>query len=127
MAAPAVSSSPPDVGLERVARTRAHIRAPRERSAAPNGADGSADLARQAEERLRGGDLKAAYAKARAAVRSGGGAQARMVLGKVLFAQNRLTLAEQEFAEVVRVDPGNAEAARNLANVRRELARGEHP
>lgn len=50
-----------------------------------------------------------------------------MVLGKVLFAQNRLTLAEQEFAEIVRVDPGNAEAARNLANVRRELARGEHP
>ena len=50
-----------------------------------------------------------------------------MILGRILFAQNRLTLAEQEFAEVVRADPGNAEATRYLASVRRELAKGERP
>jgi hypothetical protein len=50
-----------------------------------------------------------------------------MVLGKVLFAQDRLTLAEQEFAEIVRAEPGNADAARYLATVRRELARGDRP
>jgi ABC-type uncharacterized transport system YnjBCD ATPase subunit len=71
--------------------------------------------------------LKTAYEKGREAVRAGGGSRARVILGRILFAQNRLTLAEQEFAEVVRAEPANAEATRYLASVRRELAKGERP
>jgi serine/threonine-protein kinase len=127
VALPIPSPSPSETPLEHAARSRAQARPLRQRGTAPTGSRGAGDLTKQAEERLRGGDLKMAYATAREAVRAGGGPNARVVLGRVLFAQSRLTLAEQEFAEVVRADPGNAEAARYLANVRREIARGEHP
>jgi serine/threonine-protein kinase len=120
-------ASPPVSVPERVAHQRSQVRSARKDPAVQGESAGAAELAKQAEDKLRGGDLKTAYARAREAVRSGGGSRARMVLGKVLFAQNRLTLAEQEFAEIVRVEAGNAEAARYLANVRRELAKGERP
>jgi hypothetical protein len=124
---PVPATTSRDVAPERAELPRARIRPVRARAAAPAGSGHAGDLTKQAEERLRGGDLKAAYAKAREAVRSGGGSNARVVLGRVLFAQSRLTLAEQEFAEAVRADPGNAEASRYLASVRREIARGERP
>jgi serine/threonine protein kinase len=126
--APSATSppSPATPTRERSAGAREKLRPP------PKGGEGAkeslgGELTRQAEERLRGGDLKTAYEKAREAVRSGGGSRARVVLGRILFAQNRLTLAEQEFAEVVRTDPGNAEATRYLLSVRRELAKGDLP
>lgn len=131
--APAVAPSPslpasaPQLAQERSARARGQVRAAHKGSAVAGESLAAGELAKQAEDRLRSGDLKAAYERARDAVRAGGGSRARVVLGKVLFAQNRLTLAEQEFAEVVRAEPGNAEAARYLASVRRELAKGERP
>jgi cytochrome c-type biogenesis protein CcmH/NrfG len=76
---------------------------------------------------LREGDLKAAFSLAREGVQNGGGPPAHVVLGKILFAQGRLTLAEQEFAGAVRSHPENPEAARYLANVRQELAKGDRP
>jgi serine/threonine-protein kinase len=121
---------PPPVSAEVAASPRDSRASRPSRFASPTAVSDprvSDDLIRQSESKLRSGDLDGALSSARQATRNGGGERAHLMLGRVLFAQGRLDLAEREFADVVRRRPRDAEAARYLANVRKELGKTAPP
>ena len=71
------------------------------------------------------GDLTNALELARRAVRGGAGTEAHVLMGKIFYAREQLTEAEDEFARALRARPGDPEATRYLTLVRQDLARGE--
>jgi serine/threonine-protein kinase len=82
-----------------------------------------AELLKRAQEQFDLGDTAAALALARQAAGAGARAPAHVLMGKALMSERHFAEAEQAFAEAVRVDPGDAEAAQLLAFVR-EARRG---
>lgn len=76
-------------------------------------------MLRKASEEFDDGHLTDATALARKAASSGAGAQAHALLGYIYMSQGQLVGAERELAQAVRMNPGDAEAARRLADVRR--------
>jgi hypothetical protein len=71
-----------------------------------------------AQEAYRAGAVEQAIGLARRAARSGAGARARIMAGRMLVHENRLAEAEGEFAAAVRLAPDDEEAAQWLARVR---------
>jgi eukaryotic-like serine/threonine-protein kinase len=80
----------------------------------------SDELLRRAQEKFDVGETEAALALARraAGVGVGAGAPAHVLMGKVMMSEHRFDEAEREFAEAVRLDPGDTKAARLLGLVR---------
>ena len=76
------------------------------------------ELLRRAQEKFDVGETDDALALARQAARAGVRAPAHVLMGKVMMSERRFDEAEREFAEAVRLDPGDARAARLLALVR---------
>ena len=76
-------------------------------------------MLRKASEEFDDGHLTDATTLARKAASSGGGAKAHALLGYIYMSQGQLVGAEHELAQAVRMNPGDAEAARRLADVRR--------
>jgi len=83
------------------------------------------ELLKRAQEKFDVGETGAALALARQAATAGARAPAHVLMGKVLMSEHRFDEAEREFAEAVRLDPGDAKAARLLALVRE--TRGAQP
>jgi len=83
------------------------------------------DLLKRAQEKFDVGETASALALARQAAAAGARAPAHVLMGKVLMSEHRFDEAEREFAEAVRLDPGDAKAARLLALVRE--TRGAQP
>ena len=76
------------------------------------------ELLRRAQDKFDVGETATALALARQAANAGARAPAHVLMGKVLMSEGRFDEAEQEFAEAVRLDPGDTRAARLLALVR---------
>jgi protein kinase-like protein len=74
---------------------------------------------RKASEEFDDGHLTDAVTLARRAASSGGGAKAHALLGYIYMSQGQLPGAERELAQAARMNPGDAEAATRLADVRR--------
>ena len=74
---------------------------------------------RKASDEFDDGHLMDAMALARRAASSGGGAKAHALLGYIYMSQGQLPGAERELALAVRLDPGDGEAVKRLADVRR--------
>ena len=83
------------------------------------------ELLKRAQEKFDVGETGSALALARQAAAAGARAPAHVLMGKVLMSEHRFDEAEREFAEAVRLDPGDAKAARLLALVRE--TRGAQP
>ena len=75
-------------------------------------------MLRRAQDKFDVGETATALALARQAASAGARAPAHVLMGKVLMSERRFDEAEQEFAEAVRLDPGDTRAARLLALVR---------
>lgn len=76
------------------------------------------ELLRRAQDKFDVGETATALALARQAASVGARAPAHVLMGKVLMSEKRFDEAEQEFAEAVRLDPGDTRATRLLALVR---------
>ena len=76
------------------------------------------ELLRRAQDKFDVGETATALALARQAANAGARAPAHVLMGKVLMSEGRFDEAEQEFAEAVRLDPGDTRAAHLLALVR---------
>jgi tetratricopeptide (TPR) repeat protein len=76
------------------------------------------DLLRRAQDEFDVGETATALALARQAANAGGRSPAHVLMGQALMSERRFDEAEREFAEAVRLDPGDARAARLLALVR---------
>ena len=85
---------------------------------APKPARSASELLDDAQEAFRVGATEQAISLARRAARTGGGARARVMLGRMLVRENRMAEAETEFATAVRMEPNNQEAAEWLARIR---------
>jgi serine/threonine-protein kinase len=83
----------------------------------PPGASGE-ELLRRAQEQFDVGETETALSLARQAARAGVRAPAHVLMGEVMMSERRFDEAEGEFAEAVRLDPGDARAAQLLALVR---------
>jgi hypothetical protein len=88
------------------------------------GAPSTDELLRRAQERFDVGDAAAALELAGEAARAGARASAHLLMGQVMMSERRFDEAEREFAEAVRLDPGDAKAARLLALVRETRSEG---
>jgi tRNA A-37 threonylcarbamoyl transferase component Bud32 len=107
-------------GPERmVKQPAATVRAP-----APSKHDQVQDLLRRANESWDDGKLADAEALARRAISAGAGAEAHALLGSIYVSKEQLGRAEGEFAEAMRLNPHDTEAAKLLADVRK--TRSEH-
>jgi eukaryotic-like serine/threonine-protein kinase len=78
----------------------------------------SEELLRRARDKFDVGETDAALAMARQAVRAGARARAHVLMGEVMMSERRFDEAEREFAEAVRLDPGDQRAAQLLGLVR---------
>ena len=95
-------------------------------SSAPQAQEPSGEeLLRRAQEKFDVGETDAALALARQAVRVGVRARAHVLMGKVMMSERRFDEAEREFAEAVRLEPGDASAARLLELVRDNRGGGQ--
>jgi hypothetical protein len=74
---------------------------------------------RKASDEFDDGHLMDAMALARRAASSGSGAKAHALLGYIYMSQGQLPRAERELALAVRLSPGDGEAVKRLADVRR--------
>jgi hypothetical protein len=83
------------------------------------------ELLRRAQDKYDVGETQAALTLARQAANAGARAPAHVLMGKVMMSERRFDEAEQEFAEAVRLDPGDGRAARLLTLVRE--TRGGRP
>jgi len=81
-------------------------------------AGSSRELLKRAQEKFDVGETEAALVLARQAASAGARAPAHVLMGNVMMSERRFDEAEREFAEAVRLDPGDAQAARLLALVR---------
>jgi cytochrome c-type biogenesis protein CcmH/NrfG len=81
-------------------------------------------LLRRAQEKFDLGEPEAALTLARQAAGAGARAPAHVLMGKVMMSERRFDEAEREFAEAVRLDPGDTKAARLLALVRETRSGG---
>jgi tetratricopeptide (TPR) repeat protein len=81
----------------------------------------STGLARCAFER---GDYAEAIRRAERAVKSGGGAQAHLVLGDAYFKVLKFDFAVREYREVLKVQPGSSEAKQHLEAAQRRASGG---
>jgi serine/threonine protein kinase len=82
------------------------------------------ELLRSATAELKAGSLDRAFQLANAAVQTGAGAPAHLILGKVFFARSDLARAELEFRKVASLRPGDREATRALEAIRAQAAHG---
>jgi serine/threonine-protein kinase len=82
------------------------------------------ELLRRAQESFDVGETEAALALARQAASAGARAPAHVLMGEVMMSERRYDEAEQEFAQAVRLDPGDAKAASMLALVRETRSGG---
>lgn len=82
---------------------------------------------RNARLRFGAGDLVAAEELAREAVSLDGGASAHFLLGQIFFARGSFEEAAKCYGDVLRLEPENQAAARNLAESRAALRRVARP
>ena len=115
---PAQAPIDPPPRAHPAAASARHARLPGAKVVRPVSAPAPDDLLNRAQEKFDVGDTGAARALARQAANAGAGSPAHVLMGKVLMSERRFDEAEQEFAEAVRLDPGDARAARLLALVR---------
>jgi tetratricopeptide (TPR) repeat protein len=94
------------------------VRPPVAKAAARPAAASPEELLKRAQEQFDLGETTSALALASQAAAVGAGAPAHVLMGKVMMSERRYAEAEQHFAEAVRLDPGDAKAARLLAFVR---------
>jgi len=134
-APPARAPAPDDDDVRwptRKAPARAHLiaasagraRPPGAKTARPAPSPPSDELLRRAQEKFELGDTEAALALARQAAGAGARAPVHLLMGKVMMSERRFDEAEREFAEAVRLDPGDTKAARLLALVRETRSGG---
>jgi hypothetical protein len=84
----------------------------------------SVALLRDANRSFRSGDLSGALILARRAAHEGAGGEAHLIMGKILYAQNQLEAALDEFEKAKQATPGSPEAVRYVDMVRQDLGRG---
>jgi serine/threonine-protein kinase len=134
-APPARAPAPDDDDVRwrtRKAPARAHLiaasagraRPPGAKTVRPAPSPPSDELLRRAQEKFDLGETDAALALARQAAGAGARAPAHVLAGKVMMSEGRFDEAEREFAEAVRLDPGDTKAARLLALVRETRSGG---
>jgi hypothetical protein len=124
--APTVAKTP--VRARPLALTAGRTRPPvpmQARTAPPTPSVPTEELLRRAQDKYDVGETQVALTLARQAANAGARAPAHVLMGKVMMSERRFDEAEREFAEAVRLDPGDARAARMLALVRE--TRGNTP
>jgi serine/threonine-protein kinase len=119
---PEVPTTPPRA--RQVASSAGRARPPSAKTARPASTLSAEELLRRAQDKFDVGETEAALALARQAVSAGARAPAHVLMGKVMMSERRFDEAEREFAEAVRLDPGDARAARLLALVRETRSSG---
>jgi serine/threonine protein kinase len=114
-AAPPVEVVPPEAAPVSAAKRHPSPRAVRRASGASAAPPvDSAALLQEAARSYKTGALDRALELARAAASAGAGAGAHLIIGKVLFLQDKLTAADAEFREAARLNPEDPEAGRYL-------------
>jgi serine/threonine-protein kinase len=119
----AVAPAPPAARVRPISASAGRARPPGAKAARPTPDVSADELLRRAQEKFDVGETGTALALAHQAAAVGGAAPAHILMGKVLMSERRFDEAERAFAEAVRLDPGDARAARLLALVR-ETRRG---
>ncbi len=114
----------PPARPHQIAASAGRARPPGAKTARPAPSPPSDELLRRAQEKFDLGETEAALALARQAAGAGARAPAHVLMGKVMMSERRFDEAEREFAEAVRLDPGDAKAARLLALVRETRSGG---
>ena len=114
----------PPARAHQIAASAGRARPPGAKAARPAPLPPYDDLLRRAQEKFDLGETVAALALARQAAGAGAGASAHVLMGKVMMSERRFDEAEREFAEAVRLDPGDAKAARLLGLVRETRSGG---
>jgi hypothetical protein len=121
---PTQTTPPPELPSAPPAGAQARPRRPpasaRPAPAAPTPANPAGPLVR-AREAFVDGNLDAALREAQAALESGAGAEALVVIGNVHFSRKRFRDAERAYAEALRLAPSNQKVAERL-QVAREMS-----
>ena len=117
-ASPATPQAVPEPRARGAVSDRARVMDPSPPRPSPSS---SAELVAEARQRFDVGDVDGALRSARAAVRAGGGAPARVLVGQMLAKRGQLEDAERELVTAIRQDPSNAAAADALRAVRERI------